>query len=64
MPKPTVKKQQITIENVESALTALELRHWRHQTLMESQRLARVTARERHYRPWTRRKLAPIHYAY
>lgn len=64
MPKPPKNTAEITIDNVESALTDLKSRHARHQARMESQRIRRVTARERHHRGWHRRKLAPIHLCY
>lgn len=64
MSKPPQNTAEITLDNVESALADLDSRHKLHQRLMESQRLARITARERHHRGWHRRKIAPIHLAY
>jgi outer membrane protein TolC len=64
MPKKLKTTPEITPENVEQALADLQSRHARHQALMESQRLRKITARERHRRGWHRRKIAPIHIAY
>lgn len=64
MSKPPQNTAEITLDNVESALADLQARHKRHRERMESQRLARVTSRERHHRRWHCRKLTPTHLAY
>lgn len=50
--------------NIERQLSELQLKHKLHQIKMEEQRLARITARERHRDGKHKRRFAPIHLCY
>jgi hypothetical protein len=50
--------------NIKNQLSELELKHKLHQVKMEEQRLAKITARENHWKGVYKRRLAPIHLCY
>ena len=47
--------------DIERQLASLEVRHARHQNIMENHREARHLRRERHKAKWHRIRVIPIH---
>ena len=62
--KPIPMNPQSLPAGIEQQLTDLELRHKRHQAMLDDHHEAKHERRKRHREGWHKRKLAPIHLCY